>query len=54
VNQDTDVSAIQGTYSGVETGGTASGPTIGTATASSTAPVGYCITESTDGTLGGS
>ncbi len=55
VNQDTDNSAVNGTtYSGVETGGTASGPTIGNATASSSSPVGYCITVTTDGTLGGS
>ncbi len=53
-NVDTDDSAVNGTtYSNVETGGTASGPTLGDATASATAPVGYCVTESSDtGTAG--
>jgi len=50
VNTDTDKSAVSGTYSGVEDGSA----TLGNATASATAPVGYCITESTDASAGGS
>ncbi len=45
-NQDTDISATQGTYSNVLLNGTAT-----TVTATPSNPVGYCITESTDGAL---
>jgi hypothetical protein len=47
-NVDTDNSAIQGTYSAEDGSST---PT--TVTASPTAPVGFCITESTDASPGG-
>ena len=43
-DQDTDGSAVSGTYSGVYNDGT-----TGNATASAAAPVGYCLTLSTDG-----
>ncbi len=41
---DTDKSAVNGTYSGVYDDGT-----TGTKTASATDPIGYCLTESSDG-----
>ncbi len=49
VNVDTDNSAVNGTYSNVEDGGA----TLGTQTASPTAPIGYCITVTTDGDAAG-
>ena len=49
VNVDTDNSAVSGTYSNVEDGGA----TLGTQTASPSAPIGYCITVTTDGDSAG-
>ena len=49
VNVDTDNSAVNGTYSNVEDGGA----TLGTQTASPSAPIGYCITVTTDGDAAG-
>ena len=49
VNVDTDNSAVSGTYSNVENGSA----TLGTQTASASAPIGYCITVTTDGDAGG-
>lgn len=48
-NVDTDNSAVSGTYGNVEDGSS----TLGTQTASATAPVGYCITESSDSSAAG-
>jgi hypothetical protein len=48
VNTDTDNSAVSGTYT-AEDGSS----TLTTVTASPTAPVGYCLTESTDSSAGG-
>jgi hypothetical protein len=48
-NRDDDKSAISGTYNNVENGSA----TLGTQTASATAPIGYCITVTTDGDAGG-
>jgi hypothetical protein len=44
-DQDTDGTAVSGTYNGVLNGGTVQNGVV----ASSTAPVGYCITLTTDG-----
>jgi hypothetical protein len=49
-NLDTDNSAISGTYSGVEDG---SATLRNFVAATPTNPIGYCITESTDASLGG-
>ena len=48
-NVDTDNSAVSGTYSNVEDGSS----TLGSQTASATAPVGYCVTESSDASAAG-
>jgi hypothetical protein len=48
-NVDTDNSAVSGTYSNVEDGSA----TLGTQTASPTAPIGYCITETSDASTAG-
>lgn len=48
-NVDTDSSAWQGTYANVEKGSS----TLGTQTASSSAPIGYCIVVTTDGDTAG-
>jgi hypothetical protein len=55
VNRDTDNSAIQGTYSDVETTNGATPPVEGlqTVTATPTNPVGYCITLSTNSSSAG-
>ena len=50
VNIDTDNSAVSGTYNGVEDG---SSTLANGVVASPTAPVGYCITLSTDSSPGG-
>jgi len=48
-NVDTDSSAVTGTYSNVEDGSS----TLSTQPASPTAPIGYCVTETSDGSATG-